>query len=77
MTEWQGRKREPITEERLERAVAVLAQIVEEHGPGYGPLYESVKQELDAFRNLKASIGQKAEQPEPRQEQTSRKRKSA
>jgi hypothetical protein len=36
-----------------------------------------VKQELDAFRNLKASIGHKAEQPEPRQEQTSRKRKSA
>jgi len=77
MTEWQGRKREPITEERLERAVAVLAQIVEEHGPSYGPLYENVKQELDAFRNLKASIGHKAEQPEPRQEQIARKRKRA
>jgi hypothetical protein len=56
MKEWQGRKREPVTEERLERAVEVLAQIVKEHGPTYGPLYESVEQELANFRRLKQTV---------------------
>jgi hypothetical protein len=74
MTEWQGRKREPITEDRLERAVAVLAQIVEEHGPSYGPLYESVRQELETFRNLKEATAAKAE---PQQAPQPKRRKSA
>jgi hypothetical protein len=73
MTEWQGRKREPITEDRLERAVAVLAQIVEEHGPSYGPLYESVRQELEMFRNLKEATAKAEPQPVPQP----RRRKSA
>jgi hypothetical protein len=81
MTEWQGRKREPITEERLERAVDVLSQIVKEHGPSYGPLYESVEQELVKFRRLKESIGsqkaQTAEQQGPRHAPKAKKRLSA
>lgn len=50
MAEWQGRKREPITEERLIRAVNVLAEIVREHGPAHGPLYASLEAELQEFR---------------------------
>jgi hypothetical protein len=52
MTEWQERGRGPITEERLVRAVNVLAEIVKQHGPAYSPLFESVEQELRKFRRL-------------------------
>jgi hypothetical protein len=57
MEDWQGRKREPITEERLERALSVLAEIVREHGPAHAPLLESMEQELAAFRRLRRTIG--------------------
>jgi hypothetical protein len=57
MEDWQGRKREPITEERLERALDVLAEIVREHGPTHAHLRESMEQELAAFRSLRQTIG--------------------
>jgi hypothetical protein len=62
MKEWHGRKREPVTEQRLERAVEVLAQIVKEHGPSYGPLYESLEQELADFRRLRQAAGAPSKQ---------------
>lgn len=55
MQEWQGRKREPVTEERLVRAVEVLAEIVKQHGPAYGPLYDAVERELMEFRRQRQS----------------------
>jgi hypothetical protein len=61
MEDWQGRKREPITEERLERALSVLAEIVREHGPAHAPLLEAMEQELAAFRRLRRTIDDNAE----------------
>jgi hypothetical protein len=61
MTEWQERERGPITEERLVRAVNVLAEIVKQHGPAYGPLHESLEQELSRFRRLHRGDAGKAE----------------
>jgi hypothetical protein len=52
MDDWQGRKREPVTEERLMKAVAALAEIVQENGPAFAPLLENIKQELDNLRRL-------------------------
>jgi len=60
MQEWQGWDRKPVTEERLMRAVAVLAEIVEEHGPAYGPLYESVQLELAEFRRRHQQVEEPA-----------------
>lgn len=56
MDDWQGRKREPITEERLEKALNVLAEIVREHGSAHAPLLETMEQELAAFRRLRQTI---------------------
>lgn len=50
MTAWQNRERGPITEEKLVRAVHVLADIVEQHGPAYRPLYLDMKRTLADFR---------------------------
>lgn len=58
--DWQGSKREPITEERLERALNVLAEIVREHGPSHAHLLESMEQELAAFRGLRQTINENA-----------------
>jgi len=52
---WQGYERKPVDEERLVRAVNVLAEIMEQHGPAYGPLYDSLQQELAEFRRRQQS----------------------
>ena len=61
MQQQQERMRGPMTEERLVRAVEVLAGIVKEHGPAYGPLYEAVEQELNEFRRLHQTVSGAAE----------------
>lgn len=50
MTAWQHREWGPVTEEKLVRAVHALADIVEQHGPAYRPLYQDVKRMLADFR---------------------------
>jgi hypothetical protein len=50
MDDWSGRKWEPVTEERLLRAIDVLVNIAEEHGPTFNPVLETVRQELHDFR---------------------------
>jgi hypothetical protein len=50
MDEWSGRKWEPVTEERLLRAIDVLVEIAKEHGPTFNPVLETVRQELHNFR---------------------------
>ena len=50
MDEWAGRKWEPVTEERLLRAIDVLVEIAKEHGPTFNPVLETVRQELHDFR---------------------------
>jgi hypothetical protein len=51
MDEWSGRKWEPVTEERLLKAIDVLVDIAKEHGPAFNPVLETVRQELHAFRS--------------------------
>lgn len=41
---------EPVTEEQLEEAIALLAYIVLRHGAVYAPLLERAEKELIAFR---------------------------
>jgi hypothetical protein len=50
MTEWHHRESGPITEEKLVRAVRMLADIVEEHGPAFRPLYQDLRQQLAELR---------------------------
>jgi hypothetical protein len=50
MTEWHSRDSGPITEEKLVRAVHILADIVEEHGPAFRPLYQDLRQQLADLR---------------------------
>jgi hypothetical protein len=50
MNEWHGRRRKPITEGDLERAVAVLLNIVERHGSVFIPLLDSIERDLMEFR---------------------------
>ncbi len=63
MQELQGRNRGPVTEERLVRAVEVLAEIVKHHGSAFGPLHNTVEQELAAFREQRQSLKAAAERP--------------
>jgi len=56
MQDWAGRERGPITEERLVRAVEVLADIVKQHGPAYGPLFETFEKQLEAFRRRQEGL---------------------
>lgn len=51
MPTWQGYERKSISEERLVRAVNVLAEIMEQHGSAYAPLYDSLQHELAEFRH--------------------------
>ncbi|MBB3017273.1 hypothetical protein FHR70_000313 [Microvirga lupini] len=51
MDDWSGRKWEPVTEERLLRAIDVLVAIAKEHGPAFDPVLETVRQELHDFRH--------------------------
>jgi hypothetical protein len=62
MQEQQERKRGPVTEERLVRAVEVLAELVKQHGPAYGPLYDTLEHELTTFRERHQSLKAPAEQ---------------
>jgi hypothetical protein len=55
MDEWSGRKWEPVTEERLLRAIDVLVEIAKEHGPTFNPVLETVRQELHDFRRRNQS----------------------
>jgi hypothetical protein len=58
MDDWQGRKWEPVTEERLLRAIDVLVDIAKEHGSAFDPVLETVRQELHDFRRRHTAIGQ-------------------
>lgn len=61
MTAWQHRERGPVTEEKLLRAVNILADIVEQHGPAHRPLYQDVKRELEEFRRRQQESNAAAE----------------
>jgi hypothetical protein len=50
MTAWQHHDRGPITEEKLLKAVNILADLVETKGPAFRPLYLSLRQQLAEFR---------------------------
>jgi hypothetical protein len=64
MDEWSGRKWEPVTEERLLRAIDVLVEIAKEHGPTFNPVLETVRQELhDLRRRNQPATDQVAESP--------------
>jgi hypothetical protein len=58
MDEWSGRKWEPVTEERLLRAIDVLVDIAKEHGEAFDPVLETVRQELHDFRRRHSVAGQ-------------------
>jgi hypothetical protein len=65
MEEWTGRKREPVTEERLMRAIAVLGEIRKEHGASVDPLLDSVTRILSELRG-KRSADQDSAREKPR-----------
>lgn len=50
MSEWHHQDRGPVTEEMLLRAVNILADIVEQQGSAFRPLYHDLRQQLAAFR---------------------------
>ena len=50
MSEWHHREHGPITEEKLVRAVHILAGIVEDHGQAFRPLYQDLRQQLAELR---------------------------
>ena len=58
MDEWSGRKWEPVTEERLLRAIDVLVDIAKKHGSAFDPVLETVRQELHDFRHRHSAVGQ-------------------
>jgi hypothetical protein len=51
MTAWPNHDREPITEEKLLKAVNILADLVELKGPAFRPLYLSLRQHLAELRS--------------------------
>lgn len=51
LTEWHHRAPGPITEEKLARAVHILADMIEEHGPTFRPLYHDLRQQLAELRS--------------------------
>ena len=51
---------EPITEERLERALAYAAWVVARHGTVYAPLFDRLEQELISFRGRHSSVEERA-----------------
>jgi hypothetical protein len=55
MSEWHHREHGPITEEKLVRAVHILADIVEDHGQAFRPLYQDLRQQLAELRLQRAS----------------------
>jgi hypothetical protein len=50
MSEWHQRGHGPITEEKIVRAVHILADIVETNGPAFRPLYQDLRQQLADLR---------------------------
>ena len=50
MSEWHQRDHGPVTEEKLLKAVNILADIVEEKGSAFRPLYQDVRQQLADLR---------------------------
>jgi hypothetical protein len=50
MSEWHHREHGPVTEEKLVRAVHILADIVEDHGQAFRPLYQDLRQQLAELR---------------------------
>ncbi|MBR0871161.1 hypothetical protein JQ633_12385 [Bradyrhizobium tropiciagri] len=40
----------PVTEERLINAIALVSEIILEHGPKYAPLLDRLEQELEDLR---------------------------
>ena len=50
MTQWHQRDRSPITEEKLARAVHILADIVGDNGSVFRPLYLDLRQQLAEHR---------------------------
>ena len=50
MSEGHHQDRGPVTEEKLLRAVNILADIVEQQGSAFRPLYHDLRQQLVAFR---------------------------
>lgn len=50
MSEWHQRDHVRVTEEKLVRAVHILADIVETNGPAFRPLYHDLRQQLADLR---------------------------
>jgi hypothetical protein len=50
MSEWHQRDHGPVTEEKLLKAVNILADIVEEKGSAFRPLYQEMRQQLADLR---------------------------
>ena len=50
MSEWHQRDQGPVTEEKLLKAVNILADIVEEKGSAFRPLYQDMRQQLADLR---------------------------
>jgi hypothetical protein len=50
MSEWHQRDHVPVTEEKLVRAVHILADIVETNGSAFRPLYHDLRQQLTDLR---------------------------
>jgi hypothetical protein len=50
MSEWHQRDHGPVTEEKLLKAVNILADIVEEKGSAFRPLYQGMRQQLADLR---------------------------
>lgn len=47
---------EPLTAERLERAIVVLAYVITVHGPVYAPLLDALERELEEVRRQAAPL---------------------
>ena len=63
MSEWHQRDHVPMTEEKLVRAVHILADIVETNGPAFRPLYHDLRQQLT---DLPAAAGGSCRQGQSR-----------
>ena len=60
MSEWHHGEHGPITEEKLVRAVHILAGIVEDRGPAFRPLYQDLRQQLAELRLQQQACGAEA-----------------
>ncbi len=55
-----AKSQEPVTEERLERALAYAAWVVARHGTVYAPLFDRLERELIAYRSRHTSVEERA-----------------